>query len=97
RAARDGKVDAETVAAGFDRQLGRRLASLSARTLVLELNVERVSGRLAGDTAHERFADFIRAQAGTDRLVQLFAEYPVLARLLGQACDHTADAQVELI
>ncbi|GAB3874879.1 type 2 lanthipeptide synthetase LanM family protein [Kibdelosporangium lantanae] len=97
RAALDGKVDAETVAAGFDRQLGRRLASLSARTLVLELNIERVSGRLAGDTAHERFADFIRAQAGTDRLVQLFAEYPVLARLLGQACDHTADAQVELI
>ncbi|MEV4318884.1 type 2 lanthipeptide synthetase LanM family protein [Actinocrispum sp. NPDC049592] len=96
-AALDGKVDAEAVLAGFDRQLGRRLAGLAARTLVLELNVERVSGRLAGHTAEERFADFIRSQAGSDRLTQLFAEYPVLARLLGQACAFGADAMVELL
>jgi type 2 lantibiotic biosynthesis protein LanM len=97
RAATSGKVDAESVAEAFEHQLGRRLAGLAARTLVLELNVERVSGRLAGDTAKERFADFIRSQAGTERLTALFAEYPVLARLLGQACQHAADAYVELL
>ncbi|MET0236292.1 MAG: type 2 lanthipeptide synthetase LanM family protein [Kibdelosporangium sp.] len=97
RAAAGYKVDTPAVAAGFERRLGRRLAGLAARTLVLELNVERVSGRLAGQTAHQRFADFIRAQSSSERLTALFAEYPVLARLLGQACQHAADAQVELI
>jgi type 2 lantibiotic biosynthesis protein LanM len=97
RSATSGKVDAALVAEAFEQQVGRRLASLAARTLVLELNVERVSGRLAGTTAKERFADFIRSQAGTDRLTALFAEYPVLARLLGQACQHAADAHVELL
>jgi type 2 lantibiotic biosynthesis protein LanM len=97
RAALDGKVDAFAVAAGYERQLGRRLAGLAARTLVLELNIERVSGRLTGVTAEQRFADFIRAQASSDRLTSLFAEYPVLARLLGQACQYSADAQIELL
>jgi type 2 lantibiotic biosynthesis protein LanM len=97
RAALDGKVDANLVAAGFDRQLGRRLAGLAARTLVLELNIERVSGRLVGESAEQRFADFIRSQAGSERLTALFAEYPVLARLLGQASQYSADAQVELL
>jgi type 2 lantibiotic biosynthesis protein LanM len=97
QAALDGKIDAHAVAAGFDRQLGRRLAGLAARTLVLELNVERVSGRLAGESAEQRFADFVRSQASSDRLTALFAEYPVLARLLGQACQYAADAQVELL
>lgn len=96
-AATTGKIDTQAVAAAFDRQLGRRLAGLAARTLVLELNVERVSGRLTGDTAEQRFADFIAAQASAERLTALFAEYPVLARLLGQACQFGADAQVELI
>jgi type 2 lantibiotic biosynthesis protein LanM len=97
KAALDCKVDVEAVTTGFERQLGRRLAALAARTLVLELNVERVSGRLTGERAEQRFADFIRSQASSERLTALFAEYPVLARLLGQACQHTADAQVELL
>ncbi|QFZ22186.1 type 2 lanthipeptide synthetase LanM family protein [Saccharothrix syringae] len=77
----------------FARALGRRLARVAARTLVLELNLRRVAGRLAGDTPQARFADFVNRLD----LRALFAEYPVLARLLGQACLHAVEAHVELL
>ncbi len=86
--ARDPRLDAD-----FARALGKRLARIAARTLVLELNLERVAGRLAGDTPRERFADFVR---NVD-LTALFARYPVLARLLGQTCLHAVEAQGELL
>ncbi|MFE2751085.1 type 2 lanthipeptide synthetase LanM family protein [Actinosynnema sp. NPDC059335] len=87
-AALDPRLDAD-----FTRALGRRLARIAARTLVLELNLQRVGGRLAGDTPQERFADFIRHVD----LPALFARYPVLARLLGQTCLHAAEAHRELL
>ncbi|MEU4442926.1 type 2 lanthipeptide synthetase LanM family protein [Actinosynnema sp. NPDC023926] len=87
-AALDPRLDAD-----FTRALGRRLARIAARTLVLELNLERVGGRLAGDTPRERFADFVRHVD----LPALFARYPVLARLLGQTCLHAVDAHRELL
>lgn len=85
---RDPRLDAD-----FARALGKRLARIAARTLVLELNLERVGGRLAGDTPQERFADFVRHVD----LPTLFGRYPVLARLLGQACLHAVEAQRELL
>ncbi|MGM1064944.1 type 2 lanthipeptide synthetase LanM family protein [Saccharothrix sp. Mg75] len=77
----------------FARDLGARLARVAARALVLELNLERLAGRLSGDTPQARFADFVR---NVD-LRALFAKYPVLARLLGQACLHAVEAHVELL
>ncbi|GAA3462380.1 type 2 lanthipeptide synthetase LanM family protein [Saccharothrix longispora] len=77
----------------FARDLGARLARVAARTLVLELNLERVAGRLSGDTPQARFADFAR----TVDLRALFAKYPVLARLLGQTCLQAVAAHVELL
>lgn len=84
----DARLDEE-----FARALGHRLARIAARTLVLELNLERIGERLAGDTPHERFADFVRHVD----LPALFARYPVLARLLGQACLHAVEAHRELL
>ncbi|ROP41347.1 type 2 lantibiotic biosynthesis protein LanM [Saccharothrix texasensis] len=84
----DPRLDAD-----FAHALGRRLARIAARTLVLELNLDRVGGRLDGDTPRERFADFVR---GVD-LPALFGRYPVLARLLGQACLHAVEAHGELL
>ncbi|WP_121012379.1 type 2 lanthipeptide synthetase LanM family protein [Saccharothrix australiensis] len=77
----------------FARRLGHRLARVAARALVLELNLRRLAGRLEGDTPHERFADFVRRLD----LAELCAKYPVLARLLGQACLHAVQAQRELL
>ncbi|WP_053721737.1 type 2 lanthipeptide synthetase LanM family protein [Saccharothrix sp. NRRL B-16348] len=84
----DPRLDAD-----FARALGKRLARIAARTLVLELNLDRVGGRLVGDTPRERFADFVRHVD----LPALFARYPVLARLLGQACLHAVEAHGELL
>ena len=84
----DPRLDAD-----FAHALGKRLARIAARTLVLELNLDRVGGRLVGDTPQDRFTDFVRRVD----LPALFARYPVLARLLGQACLHAVDAHRELL
>jgi len=87
-AALDPRLDRE-----FVRQLAQRLVRIASRTLVLELNVARVRGTLTGDTPGARFADF----TANLELADLLADYPVLARLLGQACLHSADAHLELL
>jgi type 2 lantibiotic biosynthesis protein LanM len=92
-----GRLDPATLSAAFGSWLGVRLARLAARTIVLELNVARVSGTLAGATTRERFAEFTQKLADGDGLAELLDEYPVLARLLGQACAHFSDAFVELV
>ncbi|HEX8867103.1 MAG TPA: type 2 lantipeptide synthetase LanM, partial [Lentzea sp.] len=76
--------------AAFAEQLGRRLVTIAARTLVLELHNAR--GTLSGDTGAERFTSFTR---NLD-LEALFARYPVLARLLAQACEQAVSAHHEL-
>jgi type 2 lantibiotic biosynthesis protein LanM len=91
------RVDSSAIASAFAGQLGKSLVRMAARTLVLELNVARVTDRLSGESAAERFADFIAQLATEPKLGALFAEYPVLARLLGQHCQHAVDAMIELL
>ncbi|MGZ3146989.1 type 2 lanthipeptide synthetase LanM family protein [Lentzea chajnantorensis] len=76
--------------AAFAQQLGQRLVRIAARTLVLELNQAR--GTLAGQTPQERFLSFTR----TLDLTALFGRYPVLARMLAQACEQAVAAHHEL-
>ncbi|MFB7587046.1 type 2 lanthipeptide synthetase LanM [Streptomyces sp. NPDC056169] len=91
------QVDADAVRAGFERQLGHRLVTPAARTLVLELNRARVEGRLDGATPERRFAGFA-AELGTRHpLAGLFGRYPVLARLLGTECGYATAATAELL
>jgi type 2 lantibiotic biosynthesis protein LanM len=91
------QIDLSAVTEGFAEHLARRLVRRAARTLVLELNVARVAGQLAGDTAQDRFADFASQLATSPALAALFEEYPVLARLLGQACENAVDSLLELL
>ncbi|HUQ61798.1 type 2 lanthipeptide synthetase LanM family protein [Lentzea sp.] len=74
----------------FAEQLGRRLVAIAARTLVLELHKAR--RHLVSPTSAERFTEFTR----TLDLPDLFHRYPVLARLLGQACEQAVSAHREL-
>lgn len=53
--------------------------------LVLELNVMRLRGQLAGGSSEERFQDFVRQLRSPDLRGALFEEYPVLLRTLRQA------------
>lgn len=73
------------------------LARQAARTLVLELNVARATGRLAGDTPADRFRDFLRLTTGRHGISALLREYPVLARLLARTCLDAAAAMTELL
>ncbi|ADB35524.1 Lanthionine synthetase C family protein [Kribbella flavida DSM 17836] len=81
----------------FLQRLGHRLLKLSARTLVLELHRARVRGDLTGATPNERFLDFTHRLAGGSELADLLAEYPVLARILGEACRQSVAAHHELL
>ncbi|WP_434446221.1 type 2 lanthipeptide synthetase LanM family protein [Lentzea sp. E54] len=76
--------------APFAEQLGRRLVGIAARTLVMELHAVR--GTLTGATSAERFVEFTR----TLNLSSLFQRYPVLARLLAQACEQAVSTHHEL-
>ncbi|MEU5384455.1 type 2 lanthipeptide synthetase LanM family protein [Kitasatospora cineracea] len=83
--------------AEFTDRLAQKLAGQAARTLVLELNVARAEGRLAGDTPAARFRAFLSMTARQDGLSALLSEYPVLGRLLAQTCVDAADALTELL
>jgi hypothetical protein len=60
--------------------LPSRLLWMLDRTLVLELNVARLQGRLSGSTPQERFDNFVGRLGQTEMARGLFLEYPVLAR-----------------
>lgn len=67
------------------------------KTVILELNVARVQGRLQGNSAEERFGNFVRQLRTPAGLEALCAEYPVLARLLVEAIEHWAICELELL
>ena len=90
-------ADVDALRAGFAAQLDQHLLKLSVRTLVLELHRARKGDALQGETSEERFADFVRQQSTAAGLVRLFSEYPVLARLVAQACRHAAEAHAEML
>ena len=97
RADRDEVADMPAVRHCFTDQLSARLVLLARRTLVLHLNVARVSGGLAGATPEQRFADFVRRCSARPGLRALLTEYPVLARLLAQTCEQSVEAWGEVL
>ncbi|GAA4193669.1 type 2 lanthipeptide synthetase LanM family protein [Streptosporangium oxazolinicum] len=90
-------VRADALLAAWNVELRQRLAAPASRTLVLELNVMRVSRRLEGATPEERFADFVRWFRRPEALAALCEEYPVLARLLAQTADRFAAGRSEML
>ncbi len=97
RVGADTVADLDAVRRDFTGQVGARLVALARRTLVLELNVGRATGRLRGDTPEQRFADFVRLASARSGLRALCEEYPVLARLLAQSCEQSIAAWSELL
>ncbi|MEV6410875.1 type 2 lanthipeptide synthetase LanM family protein [Kribbella sp. NPDC051718] len=85
------------VAEQFIQRLGLRLVRLASRTLVLELSRARSRGELVGDTPAERFLDFTHRLVGGSELAEFLAAYPVLARVLGEACRQSVEGHLELL
>lgn len=52
------------------------------RTLLIELQIEKIQEQLVGDSPEERYQHFVNKLKKADRAVRLFSEYPVLARQL---------------
>lgn len=71
------------------------LSGMLSRVLVLELNVARVTGDLAGDTPEERFASFMDLIRDPARALALLSEYPVLARLLVTSLRNWVEVRAE--
>ena len=67
------------------------------RTLVLELNVSRIEGRLLGETPEERYESFLGLLRRPDFAVEILREYPVLARQLEQSIDHWVNYSAEFV
>jgi type 2 lantibiotic biosynthesis protein LanM len=69
----------ESLASG----LADPLIQMTARVMVLELNVARLEGQLPGDTPQDRFMGFVDRLQDPAVAGQLFAEYPVLIGEIG--------------
>lgn len=81
----------------FEPSLWSQLLTRAAKVVILELNVARVRGELAGATPELRFADFVRQLRETGLRQRILEEYPVLARLLVDAADNWVHAAAEFL
>ncbi len=68
-----------------------------SKTIVLELNVARVQGRLQGETPEERFQCFLQQLGQHENMLSLLEEYPVLARQLVETLGRWLICELELL
>lgn len=73
------------------------LADIVTPTMVLEINVAREEQRLAGETAEERYSDFITKLHDRDFFLGLCSEYTVMARLCIERLTMWQDRMTELL
>lgn len=75
--------------------LPQRLGMLVGRTMVLELNVARLQGLLAGETPEQRFTSFLERLRRREISLALLKEYPLLARQVVTCIDQWLQAGCE--
>src|SRR4029450_1514115 len=68
-----------------------------ARTMALELHVARLQDLLEGVTAEERFRSFVRRLRCPEVALDLFREYPVLARQVVLGVDRWVETSLEFL
>ncbi|HEY0753118.1 MAG TPA: type 2 lanthipeptide synthetase LanM family protein [Ktedonobacteraceae bacterium] len=74
-----------------------KILNKPAKTLILELNVARVQGRLQGSTPQERYLYFLQQLTLPGHMLTLLEEYPVLARQLIEMTEHWVARSLELL
>lgn len=77
--------------------LAPRLQDAMMRAFVLEMHIARLEQRLPGDTAEERFANFLHQLCQPEQLDVFLREYPVLARVLATLIQHWTNQSRELL
>ncbi|TQV84259.1 type 2 lantipeptide synthetase LanM [Exilibacterium tricleocarpae] len=66
-------------------------------TLILELHVSKLTSQLYGESADERYQAFISQLGRRDRRLELFREYPVLARITSDFLETWTTAKCEFL
>jgi type 2 lantibiotic biosynthesis protein LanM len=70
----------------------------SAKTLIFELNKDRIQNKLIGNTPEERYKYFENKRISTKlKILELLLQYPVLARLIVESTNNTIINFVGLI
>ena len=77
--------------------LANQLLRVMSRTVALEVNVKRLEGTLRKDTPEERFLEFTEGLRQPDRAMELWQEYPVLARQAANYIHQWSTASLELL
>ena len=88
-------IDIDRTAEKLVSILARRVLYAIERTLVLELHIARLEGRLEGETPEARFEHFTRALAAPEEAAAVLSRYPVLARRLVESIDDAVAAFAE--
>jgi class II lanthipeptide synthase len=68
-----------------------------SKPAILEMHIARLQGRLQGETAEDRFADFVRQLSEEERILPFLTKYPVLARQLVLTIDQWAQYAREFL
>lgn len=89
--------DTQKICQSFLNHLIPQLLLQISKTMVLEMHVARLQGRLHGETPEERFADFIHHLCQKEQMLSVFAEYPVLVRSLLTTIKLWADYALEIL
>ncbi|WP_157722700.1 type 2 lanthipeptide synthetase LanM family protein [Bacillus halotolerans] len=76
-------INTSEVRDSFLNAIQENLNSLVSRTLILDLNIERLKGNLTGETPNERYYSYSkRFIENPKEIIKLLKEYPVLSRLI---------------
>lgn len=94
---KDGPFEIESVAESLERSLRIKLTAIIRRTLVLELRIASITGKLDGETAADRFASFTRRLEDPQFRAYLWSEYPVLVRLLSRTAQNWVASSLEFL
>jgi type 2 lantibiotic biosynthesis protein LanM len=81
----------------FFVNLPMQLIGKLSRTMILELHVARLQGKLTGDTPQERFQSFLELLRQRDTAIALLQEYPVLARQMVICINHWVNFSLEFL
>ncbi|MFL6211714.1 MAG: type 2 lanthipeptide synthetase LanM family protein [Pyrinomonadaceae bacterium] len=87
----------DTIVEVLSVNLPWKLVGMMSRTLILELNVARLEGFLAGETPEQRFASFIERLHGRETALGLLQEYAVLVRQLTQTVQQWVAFSLEFL
>lgn len=75
-----------------------KIFHLSIKTLIYEINKQRIENKLNGNSAEERYKYFLDTSLGSDsRILSLLSDYPVLARNICESMHSILDNMLLVI